>query len=123
MESNKKMKLEIQKFSSGPGDNSTMTIGDVTYGVSQSGVMEIYNTIHSYIVTEAEQAINDTANLEQVFRDNWSGSDEIVFVNNLKALGVKILDALQEYDVAIKNEFTTIVQSWNDFQASNVTER
>ena len=111
------IKLNIQYFS---GGENGVDFSSMTQGVSQAGIQAIYEKINYLIVVEAVDQLNDRTNFEQVLRENWSGADCEVFIANMAKLANEIIEKLQEYDSAIKNEFRRIVEIWNEFQSENV---
>lgn len=115
-----KLNLNIQKFG---GDGSTVDFTNMSQGISQAGIMEIYSSIHSFIQDEAATALADTDALVAALEQGWEGADRLVFIENLNKLATQIQEKLNEYDLAIQKEFTNIAENWNDFQHANVSAK
>lgn len=118
------MNLNIQRFSDGkPSESETASndFASMTQGISASGIKAVYDEIHSHIIEDAQTALNDTAGLKTALEQGWKSADRDVFIANLDKLATDITTKLTEYDNAIQKEFTSIAESWDTFQKSNVS--
>ena len=111
-------KLNIQSFA-----NASDELLNITQGISQQGIQSLYNKLHMYLENDLKYAIRNTAEIEEILRENWSGTDCDIFIENFNKLGNDILKKISEYDEAIKVEFNKIIDEWHDFQMSNIIRR
>ena len=117
------IKLNIQMFDGGSTDATGADFASMTQGISQSGIMSVYQQINSVVVQESEEALRDYAAFFQALDLGWSGGDREVFKQNFITLVDEIIEKLNEYDAAIRTQFEHIVNNWNEFQNTNVTAR
>ena len=97
------------------------SISDNTVGVSQSGMDALYDTIHTSLVTDAINKLQELDSVKSALKDAWSGEDCDIFISNLQKLEKNIEEKLIAYDRAIANEFTNVNAQWSEFQKRNVT--
>lgn len=116
-----KINLNIQRFAN-EASAGGVGVSGVTYGVTFAGIDNVYNEIHSYIVDEAETALNNLSAVETAITENWHGVDAERFYENLKTLKDEIIEKLAEYDNSIKEQFNQIIEEWQSFQEQNVKE-
>ncbi len=106
------------------GIKDLVEFGTMTQGISQTGIMEVYEQINSLIVGEGEscqKVLNDRAAFEAALDAGWIGEDREVFKTNMGNLANQISEKLIEYDNAIKAEFQKIVDEWDTFQKNNIS--
>lgn len=99
-----------------------MDIGKATAGADSTGLEELYQSIHADCIQSAINVMNEnTAKVKEAIRECWSGTDEEKFEANLDKFIEQVEAALDQYDKAIKTEFSSVFQQWVEFQAKNVS--
>ena len=100
---------------------SGLSIDAITHGVSSEGVEALLREIRLEMIDRAIENLKKSENFEETVKHGWEGEDRDVFLNNCDKMRNEIIENLQVYYDQIEAEFNTILNHWDEFQASNVS--
>lgn len=99
-----------------------LNISGATAGADSTGLEQLYQDIHADCIQSAIETMNSgVSKVTDAIKECWSGDDEVKFEENLAKFVSQVEQALNDYDNAIKAEFSSVFQQWVDFQSKHVS--
>lgn len=106
----------MSKGSSG----GNLNIQSTTHGISVDGIQSILNHIKKDINIDLKSNLNNYDFMLETIRASWTGEDANRWCEKFVAVIQETNNSLDAFYEQVEKEFQKIINSWEDFQSSNV---
>lgn len=91
---------------------NNLGIADLSIGVSVKGAYDYLDGINRQAISKAEEALNDTNQVTQTFKQGWQGKAEANFESNLYKATDTVIKELELIKTNIESLVAEMIEDW-----------